>query len=262
MSSGAKKICMSPRNVSMNLLCSEQCDFNSGDFKDQHLGRIYNYQLRKYPTELIVQEEDIDMFLQLLDEDMVIQEFMKNDRCLQLADRYLLAMVFTYFKRAQYSTMEFTRYNFFVALFLAHDLEEDDEDMKCELYIWALGNHWQQHFRQMLDSREALWKAMDHRGIVMALRPNHPAWQRHRPLIHAGAARSYAEITISDCYHCNKLKSLEETHDSGMYESSDETESCYSDTSRVAESSLSSIDVCDIFLNDSLPRDHLLRRLM
>jgi speedy protein len=51
-----------------------------------------------------------------LDEDAVIQAFFKKDVCSQLADKYLLAMVFTYFKRAQYARWEFTRYNFFVAL--------------------------------------------------------------------------------------------------------------------------------------------------
>jgi speedy protein len=50
------------------------------------------------------------------DEDVVIQEFFKTDTCSQLADKYLLAMVFTYFTRAQYAPQEFTRYNFFVAL--------------------------------------------------------------------------------------------------------------------------------------------------
>jgi speedy protein len=50
------------------------------------------------------------------DEDAVIQEFLKKDTCSQLADKYLLAMVFTYFKRAQYTPQAFTRYNFFVAL--------------------------------------------------------------------------------------------------------------------------------------------------
>jgi speedy protein len=51
-----------------------------------------------------------------LDEDAVIQAFLKNDICAQLADKYLLAMVFIYFKQAQYAQQEFTRYNFFVAL--------------------------------------------------------------------------------------------------------------------------------------------------
>jgi speedy protein len=52
------------------------------------------------------------------------------------------------------------------ARFLAHDIEEDDEDIKLELYIWALGLHWQQHYQEMLSSREALWRVIGHRGIV------------------------------------------------------------------------------------------------
>lgn len=50
--------------------------------------------------------------------------------------------------------------------FLAHDIEEDDEDIKLELYIWALGLEWQQHYQEMLASREVLWKVMGYRGIV------------------------------------------------------------------------------------------------
>jgi speedy protein len=58
--------------------------------------------------------------------------------------------------------------NFFYgnARFLAHDVEEDDEDMKCELYIWAFGFQWQWHYQELLTSREALWKVIGHRGIV------------------------------------------------------------------------------------------------
>jgi speedy protein len=52
------------------------------------------------------------------------------------------------------------------ARFLAHDIEEDDEDMKSELYIWALGFQWEQHYQEMLTSRDVLWKVIGHRGIV------------------------------------------------------------------------------------------------
>jgi speedy protein len=52
------------------------------------------------------------------------------------------------------------------ARFLAHDIEEDDEDIKFDLYIWALGFFWLQHYQEMLTSREVLWRVMDYRGIV------------------------------------------------------------------------------------------------
>lgn len=45
-------------------------------------------------------------------------------------------------------------------------MEEDDEDMKLELYIWALGLEWQQHCQEMLTSRDVLWKVIDYHGIV------------------------------------------------------------------------------------------------
>ena len=52
------------------------------------------------------------------------------------------------------------------ARFLAHDIEEDDEDMKLELYIWALGLEWHLHYKEMLTSRDVLWKVIGYRGIV------------------------------------------------------------------------------------------------
>ncbi|KAJ4448301.1 hypothetical protein ANN_10316, partial [Periplaneta americana] len=166
------------------------------------------------------------------DEDVVIQEFLRNDSCSQLADKYLLAMVFTYFKRADYLPQDYTRYNFFVALFLAHDMEEDDEDIKFELYIWALGFNWQQHFKQMMTSREILWKAMDHRGIVsraccesvMAIKPNHPVWQRTRAEVHAGAIRPYSGSSTAVCCNCKKVKSTVNA-DSGISKSGDDSDS-------------------------------------
>jgi hypothetical protein len=51
------------------------------------------------------------------------------------------------------------------ARFLAHDIEEDD-DYKSELYIWALGFRWMQHYRELHTSRNVLWRVMDYRGIV------------------------------------------------------------------------------------------------
>jgi hypothetical protein len=45
-------------------------------------------------------------------------------------------------------------------------MEEDDEDIKLELYIWALGLEWQQHYQELLASREVLWKVIGYRGIV------------------------------------------------------------------------------------------------
>jgi hypothetical protein len=73
-----------------------------------------------------------------------------------------------------------THYNFFVALFMALDIEED-YNFKHGLCIWALGYHWRQQYREVHKRRNILWKAMDYQGIVsraccekmMSLQPLH-----------------------------------------------------------------------------------------
>jgi hypothetical protein len=65
----------------------------------------------------------------------------------------------------------------------------------------------------------------------MSLRPDHPIWQRNRAEIHAGANRPYDTSSKSACSNC-KLKSVIETNDSGVFESSDDTDSISSDNFR------------------------------
>ncbi|XP_067012479.2 speedy protein 1-A isoform X2 [Anabrus simplex] len=106
-------------------------------------------------------------------------------------------MVFNYFIRAGYSQIQYTAYNFFVALYLAHDMEEDEEEPKNELFCWALGSDWSDQYRKFLKSRDDLWRTLGHRSVVslsscekiMSIRPEHWAWQRFRPEVHAGANR-------------------------------------------------------------------------
>jgi hypothetical protein len=64
----------------------------------------------------------------------------------------------------------------------------------------------------------------------MSLRPDHPVWQRNRAEIHAGANRSSSKLV---CCNCSKLKSGNEINDSGIFESSDDTDSINSDNSKV-----------------------------
>ena len=46
----------------------------------------------------------------------MVAAFLERDSCRRYADKYLVAMVFTYFIRANYSWRQYTRYNFFVGL--------------------------------------------------------------------------------------------------------------------------------------------------
>ncbi|PNF32121.1 hypothetical protein B7P43_G02840, partial [Cryptotermes secundus] len=158
---------------------------------------IWNFPSKKrVPAIVLERKKEMDCFLRFIDRDPVIQEFLRKDTCYILADRYLLAMIFMYFKRAGYKVQDFTSYSFFVALFIALDIEED-YNFKNELYSWALGYHWRERYKELQKSRNALWKAMDYRAIVsraqcekvISLRPHHYIWRRIRSPLYAGAKR-------------------------------------------------------------------------
>ncbi|XP_002737181.1 speedy protein A-like [Saccoglossus kowalevskii] len=175
--------------------------------EDGRMSPLFSPPKRAKNSTVTVKSKEMAAFFRLFDDD-VIQDFMWMDKCAKIADRHLLAMVFAYFKRANYSTKHYTRTNFFVALYLAHDMEEDEEDYKYEIFPWALGKAWKDRYPNFLQKRDKLWKSIDYRAAVsrkcceevISICPENDIWQRIRKNHHGGAIRSYNRSDDYDGY--------------------------------------------------------------
>ncbi|KAM6354688.1 speedy protein A [Podargus strigoides] len=194
-------------------------------FKDHEENCEIKVPSHKYkcPTgpRLVIQRQEMTAFFKLFDDDL-IQDFLWIDCCCKIADKYLLAMTFVYFKRANFTINEHTRINFFVALYLANTVEEDDEESKYDIFPWALGTAWRKLFPGFLNLRDQLWSRIDYRASVsrrcceevMAIAPTHYVWQRERSVHHSGVMRNYnndraqlprgPSATPTDCLLCGK----------------------------------------------------------
>nr|AAH56606.1 SPDYE3 protein [Homo sapiens] len=106
----------------------------------------------------LVLPEYYEAFNRLL-EDPVIKRFLAWDKGLRVSDKYLLAMVIAYFSRAGLPSWQYQRIHFFLALYLANDMEEDDEAPKQKIFYFLYGKthshiplrpkHWFQLCRPM-----------------------------------------------------------------------------------------------------------------
>ncbi|KAF6771853.1 hypothetical protein AHF37_08580 [Paragonimus kellicotti] len=149
----------------------------------------------------VVKSREMNDFFRLLREDTLLKKFLEYDSCYKCADNFNLACVFAYFKRCNFKFEEYNRLNFFCCLYLVHDMEEDDEDYKYEIFPWALGSFWMKKISSFLRLKETIWARMNYRAVVsyacckelMSIVPDHPIWTRERPHYHGKVIRTYAK---------------------------------------------------------------------
>ncbi|XP_041441372.1 speedy protein 1-A-like isoform X3 [Xenopus laevis] len=137
-------------------------------------------------------------FYQLLEHHQ-IGKGLAIDSCRKLTDKYLLAMVKVYFQRAKLQEEEYTTLNFFAALFLANEMEEETifHDL---IYPLGLGVEYQVKWQELRSRKLELWVRMGFKAWVsrssceeaMEDNPTHWAWRRERHHNHGLAIRFHA----------------------------------------------------------------------
>ena len=133
---------------------------------------------------MTIYREELDMFFSLLTMDP-IKQLLEKDKCCN------------HFKRSGLSLSEYAVEKFWLCLYLAHDQEEDEEELKWELLPWALGEEWMTWFSQFSTEKLKLWKKMGCRSVVskkqceqiMTISSYSTAWGRVRREEHGGAIR-------------------------------------------------------------------------
>ncbi|XP_064232850.1 putative speedy protein E13 [Aotus nancymaae] len=126
----------------------------------------------------------------MLLEDPVVKRFLAWDKDLRASDKYLLAMVIAYFGRARLSSWQYQRIHFFLALYLANDMEEDDEGPKQAIFYFLYGKNCSQRllfqklrFQFFRSMRCRAWVSLEELEEIQAYDPEHWVWARNRALL-------------------------------------------------------------------------------
>lgn len=96
---------------------------------------------------------------------------MEWDRYFEVADNYLISVALIYLLRARYTFQQFTFFNLMVALYLAHEVEEEDWincRLRPDLIRLAFGSRVisEESYRLFMKKKEKLWRAVGYNVIV------------------------------------------------------------------------------------------------
>ncbi|XP_024589460.1 speedy protein E4-like [Neophocaena asiaeorientalis asiaeorientalis] len=136
--------------------------------------------------------EHHEVFNRML-EDPVVKKFLAWDKRLEVSDKYLLSMVIAYFSRAGLFPWQFQRIHFFIALYVASDMEEDNQAPKQAIFSFLYGKNRSQrplfHKLRSQFTRSMGWKTRVTREEceqIQAFDPELWVWGRDRTLLPQG----------------------------------------------------------------------------
>ncbi|XP_064232415.1 speedy protein E16-like [Aotus nancymaae] len=121
-------------------------------------------------------------------EDPVMKRFLAWDKDLRASDKYLLAMVIAYFGRAGLLSWQYQCIHFFLALYVANDMEEDNQGPKQAIFYFLYGkNRSQRPLFQKLRFQFCsmccrAWVSPEELEEIQAYDPEHWVWARNRAL--------------------------------------------------------------------------------
>ncbi|XP_024433198.2 speedy protein E4-like [Desmodus rotundus] len=145
--------------------------------------------LKKKRTSTVLPEHH-EAFARLL-KDPVVKGFLEWDRSLRLTDKYLLAMVIAYFSRAGLFCWQYQRLHFFLALYLALDMEEDYHAPKEAIFSFLYGDSncarrplfHKLRFQFFRSMGYRAWVTKEECKEIQAFDPELWVWRRDRGLL-------------------------------------------------------------------------------
>ncbi|KAL6030928.1 hypothetical protein STEG23_033187 [Scotinomys teguina] len=117
----------------------------------------------------------------------MVKKFLAWDKMLRVSDKYLLAMVIAYFSRAGLFSWQFRPIHFFLALYLANDMEEDNQAPKQDMFYFLYGKSYAQRpmfhklrFQLIRSMGWRIWVSQEECEEIQAYNPELWVWSRDR----------------------------------------------------------------------------------